>query len=93
MSDPAAIKPLGQFQVSELNSPVQPHAKARASARISSASAMTGTLVYAVWFGGGLRVIDVADPLRPREVGYFIPEPVAGSPRRRAMTWRSTTAA
>ena len=39
---------------------------------------MTGTLVYAVWFGGGLRIIDVADPLAPREVGYFIPEPVGG---------------
>ena len=39
---------------------------------------MTGTLVHAVWFGGGLRIIDVADPLVPREVGYFIPEPVGG---------------
>ena len=39
---------------------------------------MTGTIVHAVWFGGGLRIIDVADPLVPREVGYFIPEPVAG---------------
>jgi hypothetical protein len=39
---------------------------------------MTGTLVYAVWFGGGLRIIDVADPMAPREVGYFIPEPVGG---------------
>jgi hypothetical protein len=34
--------------------------------------------VHAVWFGGGLRIVDVADPLHPREVGYYIPEPVAG---------------
>jgi hypothetical protein len=34
--------------------------------------------VHAVWFGGGLRIIDVADPMAPREVGYFIPEPVGG---------------
>ena len=27
----------------------------------------------------GLRIIDVADPMAPREVGYFIPEPVGGS--------------
>jgi len=40
---------------------------------------MTGTLVHAVWFGGGLRIIDVADPMAPREVGYFIPEPVGGN--------------
>jgi hypothetical protein len=37
-----------------------------------------GTVVYAVWFGGGLRIIDVADPLSLREIGHFIPEPAAG---------------
>jgi hypothetical protein len=40
---------------------------------------MTGTLVHAVWFGAGLRIIDVADPMAPREVGHFIPEPVGGN--------------
>ena len=40
--------------------------------------AMTGTLVYAVWFSAGLRIVDLADPAAPREVGFFIPEPVAG---------------
>jgi hypothetical protein len=41
---------------------------------------MTGTLVYAVWFGAGLRIIDVANPMAPREVGHFIPEPAGGRP-------------
>jgi hypothetical protein len=41
---------------------------------------MSGTLVHAVWFAGGLRIIDVADPRSPREVGHFIPQPVAGRP-------------
>ena len=41
---------------------------------------VTGSIVHAVWFGGGLRIIDVADPQNPREIGYFIPEPVAGRP-------------
>jgi hypothetical protein len=40
---------------------------------------MTGTLVHAVWFSAGLRIIDLADPAAPREVGCFIPEPVAGN--------------
>ena len=35
-------------------------------------------LVHAVWFGAGLRIIDMADPSGPREVGFFIPEPVGG---------------
>ena len=29
---------------------------------------------------GGLRIIDVADPLSPKEVGWFIPEPAGGRP-------------
>jgi hypothetical protein len=39
---------------------------------------MSGTLIHAVWFAGGLRIVDVADPQRPREVGHFIPRPAAG---------------
>jgi len=38
------------------------------------------TLVYATWFSGGLRIIDVADPLAPKEIGWFIPEPAGGRP-------------
>jgi hypothetical protein len=36
------------------------------------------TLVYCAWFAGGLRIVDVADPTAPQEVGWFIPEPAAG---------------
>jgi hypothetical protein len=39
---------------------------------------MKDTLVYCAWFAGGLRIVDVADPQAPQEVGYFIPEPAAG---------------
>jgi len=37
-------------------------------------------LVYCAWFSGGLRIIDVADPFAPQEVGSFIPEPVGDNP-------------
>ena len=77
VSDPAAIKPLGLFEVSELDSPFARQEGARFGAH-QFHEAMDGTLVYAVWFGAGLRVIDVADPTRPREVAHFIPNPVAG---------------
>ena len=40
------------------------------------ASLIRATL--AVWFSGGLRIIDVADPAAPREVGFFIPDPAGG---------------
>ncbi len=36
------------------------------------------TLVYLTWFAGGPRIVDVADPTKPREVGHFIPEPING---------------
>jgi len=39
---------------------------------------MSGTLVHAVWFCGGLRIVDIADPSAPREAGFFIPEPCGG---------------
>ncbi len=35
---------------------------------------LDGTLVYATWFAGGLRVLDLADPLLPVEVAHFMPE-------------------
>ena len=48
--------------------------------RISFARSWTAPLVYATWFSGGLRVIDVADPITPKEVAYFIPEPFGDEP-------------
>jgi hypothetical protein len=77
VTDPAAIRPLAQFQVSELDSPFSRASGARFGAH-QFCERMTGTIVHAVWFAGGLRIIDVADPLRPREIGHFIPEPAAG---------------
>ena len=41
---------------------------------------MDDTLVYCTWFAGGLRIVDIADPAAPREVGHFIPEPAPGQP-------------
>jgi hypothetical protein len=79
VTDVADIKPLGQFQVSELDSPFSRTSGARFGAH-QFCERMSGTLVHAVWFAGGLRIIDVADPQSPREVGYFIPPPVAGRP-------------
>ena len=37
-----------------------------------------GNLVYSTWMGGGLRVIDISDPVNPVEVGKFVLSP--GSP-------------
>jgi hypothetical protein len=75
VSDLAHIKPLSMFHVSELDSPWSRVGRFGAH---QPAEHMSDTLVYASWFSGGLRVIDIADPALPVEVGHFIPEPGAG---------------
>jgi hypothetical protein len=34
---------------------------------------LKNNLVYAAWFGGGLRIIDISDPYFPVEVGFYLP--------------------
>jgi hypothetical protein len=41
---------------------------------------LDSTLVYATWFAGGLRVLDLADPHLPQEVAHYIPKPGVGGP-------------
>jgi hypothetical protein len=71
------IQALSAFDVSELASPWS-----RAPGRFGAhqfREKLDGTLVYLTWFSGGLRIVDVADPFRPKEVGHYIPEPVMGA--------------
>jgi hypothetical protein len=79
VSDYSAVKPLSLFEVSEIDSPFARVPGTRFGAH-QFHERMSDTLVFAVWFSAGLRIIDVADPMAPREVGYFIPEPAAGRP-------------
>ena len=39
-----------------------------------------GNLAYVANMEGGLRIVDIADPRAPQEVGSFVPAPVAGQP-------------
>jgi hypothetical protein len=40
--------------------------------------------VYAAWFNGGLRIIDIRDPYRPVEAGFYIAPAPAGRPAAQA---------
>ena len=40
----------------------------------------TDSLVYAAWFAGGLRVVDIADPHRPVEAARYVPRRTGGRP-------------
>ena len=77
VTDVANMKPLSLFEVSELDSPWSRAAPGRFGAH-QFQEHMDGTLVYCAWFSGGLRIVDVADPMAPQEVGHFIPDPAPG---------------
>jgi hypothetical protein len=78
VSDVAHMRPLATFHVSELDSPWS-----RAGGRFGAhqfQEHVAGTTVCLAWFAGGLRIVDIADPAQPEEVGFFIPQPVGGQP-------------
>ncbi|WP_018963941.1 hypothetical protein [Ancylobacter sp. FA202] len=75
-SDPAALTPISTFHVAESASPY-----AKAGGRFGAhqfQERQVGSLVFASWFAGGLRVIDLASPEEPREIGHFVPAPAPG---------------
>jgi len=41
-----------------------------------------GKLVFVAYFNAGVRAVDVRDPFRPREAGYFIPAVTANTDKR-----------
>ncbi len=77
VTDLNKMQPLSLFEVSELDSPWARATPGRFGAH-QFQEHMEGTLVYCAWFSGGVRIVDVADPFAPQEVGWFIPEPAAG---------------
>jgi hypothetical protein len=78
VTDLSEIKALSLFEVSELDSPWSRATPGRFGAH-QFQEHMQGTLAYCAWFSGGLRIVDVADPMAPQEVGHFIPEPAPGT--------------
>lgn len=78
-----SIRPLSVYEVSEMDSPWS-----RSGSRFGASQIVerpTGDLVFAAWFAGGLRIIDISTPSVPREYGYFIPPPGADLPAPQSM--------
>ncbi|MGQ7793861.1 LVIVD repeat-containing protein [Faunimonas sp. B44] len=73
VTDLSAIKAVSTFTVSELDSPFSGRGGRFGAHQYREK--LDSTLVYATWFAGGLRIVDVKNPEEPEEVGYFIPEP------------------
>ena len=41
-------------------------------------SLVDSNTIYVTWFNAGLRVVDISDATRPREIAYFVPEAPPG---------------
>ena len=82
MTDITNPLPLAVFEVSERNSPYfmvetkpppgQPPMRFGAH---QYQEHIDDTRVYAAWFSGGLRVVDIKDPSNPEEIGHYVPAP------------------
>jgi len=42
---------------------------------------VAGTIIPFAWFAQGMRLVDIADPFRPKEVGHYIPATPKGGTR------------
>jgi hypothetical protein len=76
VEDPANIKPLSMWHLTETGNPY-----VKAGGRFGAhqfQERMHDTCLYTAWFGGGLRVVDIADPTAPREVAHWLAEPPPG---------------
>ncbi len=77
ITDLRDIKPLSVFTVSELHTPW-----ARPDSWFGChqfQEHFEDTSVCAAWFAGGVRIVDIKDPTRPVETGYYVPEPSGGA--------------
>jgi hypothetical protein len=71
-----AIRPIGMFHLSELDSPFSRSAPRFGAHQFQERVA--DHRLYCTWFSGGLRMLDISNPTAPEEIGFFIPEPVSG---------------
>jgi hypothetical protein len=74
------IKPLSAYSMSEEDTPWK-RGELGFGARFGAHQCnerMKDSLVHVTWFRGGLRIVDIADPVKPKEVGHFIPTPGTG---------------
>ncbi|WP_227271667.1 LVIVD repeat-containing protein [Roseobacter weihaiensis] len=72
VTDLSAMEPVAAWDLTERACPFIGEEGARFGAH-QFREKLDSTLVYCTWFAGGLRVLDLADPLLPKEVAHFIP--------------------
>ena len=78
IGDLQEIRPLSSYYVGETDSPWSRKGKRFGAHQFQEH--IEGNLICVTWFSGGLRLVDISNPLRPREAGFYIPAPAKGQP-------------
>ena len=78
ITDERQPMPISTFQVDGVDPDGQPQAM---SGCHQPAEKFSGNVLPFAWFARGLRLLDISDPFRPREVGCYEPDPPAGCER------------
>lgn len=70
--------PISSFQVDDIDQGLDADAMTGCH---QPSERFNGTLIPFAWFAQGLRLLDIADPFRPKEVGYYVPDVPQGYER------------
>jgi hypothetical protein len=76
ITDERQPMPIATFDVEGLDKDGAPQPKMMGCHQPSEV--FTGTVIPFAWFAQGLRVVDIGDPFRPREIGFYKPDPPPG---------------
>jgi hypothetical protein len=71
--------PIATFQVSDLDVDGRPQPPMTGCHQPSER--LRGSVIPFAWFAQGMRLLSIADPFAPKEVGHFLPDPPAGEAR------------
>jgi hypothetical protein len=73
--------PIATFQVAGLDPDGAPQPAMTGCHQPSERIDGISTVIPFAWFACGMRLVDIADPFAPREVGYYLPDPPPGHAR------------
>jgi len=77
ISDETNPLPISTFQVPGLDDDGAPQPPMMGCHQPSER--FNGTIIPFAWFAQGLRLVNIADPFAPKEVGHYLPDPPVGS--------------
>jgi hypothetical protein len=74
---PARPRIVGEFRIAENTCPPPSEADQQFASYASHNPTLTRNLALVSWHSGGLQAIDISNPTRLRQTGWFSPEPLA----------------